>query len=68
MIQIMQEKIIDGKDMIKVIIVGKPNQSINQLKSEHKKYIPNELLNRDSHLKNNSENKDIPVFSFWRIK
>jgi len=73
MIQVVDEKQMrrnsDGAivDFIKIMIVGKPNQSIDSLKEEYKEYIPNYLLNK----KSNSSipvNQELPVFTFWRKK
>jgi len=72
MLQVVKEKQMrrtsDGKifDFVRVMLVGKPNQSVESLKAEYAKYIPKQLLNKKSNLE--PKNKELPVFSFWRQK
>jgi len=53
-------------DFIRIMLVGKPNQSVNDLKADYAEYIPQELLDKKSDLK--PKNNELPVFSFWKQK
>ena len=37
-------------DFIRIMLVGKPNQSVNDLKADYAEYIPQELLDKKSDL------------------
>lgn len=54
-------------DIIKVMIIGNPNETIEEVKKKYAEYIPDGLFEKKSGLKN-PENNSLPVYTFWTRK